>query len=238
MMRIDVATLFPEVCDAFMNESIIGRAQKNGHVKFKSHQIRDYTTNRQNQVDDYPYGGGPGMVMQAQPIYDCCMDIISTVENENNVRPHVVFMTATGKTLTQQKCKQLAQKQSLLIVCGHYEGIDERVIEEIADEEISIGDYVLTGGELAALVLADSVFRMCQGVLKCEQGFTEESFYNGLLEYPHYSRPSVWNNRSVPDVLLSGDHAKIENWRREQSILRTKLRRPDLYYKFLSSNNE
>ncbi len=237
-MRIDVATLFPEVCEAFMQQSIIGRAQNSGHILFKSHQIRNYTTNRQNQVDDYPYGGGHGMIMQAQPIYDCCNDIIRTVKEERNVKPHIVFMTAGGQTLTQQKCKELANKKSILIVCGHYEGIDERVIDELADEEISVGDYVLTGGELPALILADSVFRLCPGVLKCEQGFEEESFYNGLLEYPQYSRPSVWNNRQVPEVLLSGNHKKIDDWRKQQSILRTKLRRPDLFEKFTNSNNE
>ncbi len=237
-MRIDIATLFPEVCASFMGESIIGRAQKNGLIEINCHQIRDYTTNRQNQVDDYPYGGGHGMVMQAQPIFDCCADIINKVENAEKQRPYVIFMTAGGKTLTQQKCKELSEKKSLLIVCGHYEGIDERVIDELCDEEISIGDYVLTGGELAALVLADSVCRMCDGVLKSTEGYEEESFYNGLLEYPHYSRPSEWRGRQVPSVLLSGNHAEIDKWRKEQSILRTKTRRPDLYEKFVNSESK
>ncbi len=237
-MRIDIATLFPKVCEDFMRESIIGRAQKNGFIEINCHQIRDYTTNRQNQVDDYPFGGGHGMVMQAQPIHDCCIDVINKVEQTGKPRPHVVFMTAAGKTLTQEKCRELAKHESLLIVCGHYEGIDERVIEELADEEISIGDYVLTGGELAALVLADSVCRMCDGVLKTNEGYEEESFYNGLLEYPQYSRPREWNNRTVPDILLSGNHAEIEKWRKEQSILRTKLRRPDMYEMYENGNNE
>ncbi len=228
-MRIDIATLFPDMCDAYLNESIIGRAKKNGHIEFYTHQIRDYTKNKQKQVDDYPYGGGHGMVMQAQPIYDCCMDIISQNEKANLPRPHIVFLTASGQTLTQQKCVQLSKKQNLLLVCGHYEGIDERVISSLANEEISIGDYVITGGELAALVIADSVFRMCTGVLKSAEGFENESHFNGLLEYPQFSRPEVWNGQSVPQVLLSGHHAKIEKWREEQSLLRTKTKRPDLY---------
>ncbi len=237
-MRIDVATLFPKVCNEFMQESIIGRAQKNGFVSINFHQIRDYTTNKQNQVDDYPYGGGPGMVMQAQPIYDCCKHIINKAQENGNEKPYVVFMTASGNTLTQQKCRDLSKKQSLLIVCGHYEGIDERVIEELSDEEISIGDYVLTGGELAALVLADSVCRMCPGVIKSQQGYENESFYNGLLEYPQYTRPQNWQNKEVPGVLLSGNHAEIDKWRENQSILRTKERRPDLYKKHVNSKNE
>ena len=154
-MRIDIATLFPEMCERVLSESIIGRARQRGYIELACHQIRDYTTNRQKQVDDYPYGGGPGMVMQAQPIYDCCVDVIRQMEEAGHARPHVVFMTAAGTPLTEEKCKQLAQKDSLLLVCGHYEGIDERVIEALADEEISIGDYVLTGGELAALVVAE-----------------------------------------------------------------------------------
>ncbi len=228
-MRIDIATLFPEMCDAYAKESIIGRAQKNGHIEINCHQIRDYTINKQKQVDDYPYGGGHGMIMQAQPIHDCCIDIINKVENLGIKRPHIVFMTATGEKLTQQKCIELSKHESLLLVCGHYEGIDERVIEELADEEISIGDFVLTGGELAALVVADSVCRMCDGVLKSSEGFQNESHFNGLLEHPHYSRPEIWQGKPVPSVLLSGHHANIEKWRIEKSIERTKKRRPDLY---------
>ncbi len=179
-MRIDVATLFPEICEAFMAQSIIGRAQKNGYIEFHAHQIREHTLNKQRQVDDYPYGGGPGMVMQAQPIYDCCASVLQAAAAEGRARPHVVFMTAGGAPLTQQVCKRLAKEESLLLVCGHYEGIDERVIEALADEEISIGDYVLTGGELAALVVADSVFRLQPGVLACAEGYEDESFYSGL----------------------------------------------------------
>ena len=232
-MRIDIATLFPEVCEAFMGESIIGRAQRNGYIELHAHQIRDYTTNRQKQVDDYPYGGGQGMVMQAQPIHDCCQDILRQIDEAGRPRPHIVFLTAGGATFTQEKCKELAGYDGLLLVCGHYEGIDERVIEELADEEISIGDYVLTGGELAAMVVADSVFRLQPGVLSCPEGYEDESYYSGLLEYPQYSRPEVWNGRRVPEILLSGHHAKIAEWRHEQSLERTKTRRPDLYQKYI-----
>ncbi|MEF9866168.1 MAG: tRNA (guanosine(37)-N1)-methyltransferase TrmD [Oscillospiraceae bacterium] len=228
-MRIDIATLFPEICEEYAQLSILGRAQKKEYITIKAHQIREYTTNKQNQVDDYPYGGGHGMIMQAQPIYDCCMDIISKVTQEGHGRPHIVFMTAGGTTLNEEKCKELAQKDSILLVCGHYEGMDERVIEELADEEISIGDYVLTGGELAALVVADSVCRLCDGVLASAEGYEEESHYNGMLEYPQYSRPEVWRQRAVPPVLLSGHHGNVEKWRKEQSEQRTRERRPDLY---------
>ncbi|MEF9976624.1 MAG: tRNA (guanosine(37)-N1)-methyltransferase TrmD [Oscillospiraceae bacterium] len=228
-MRIDIATLFPEICEEYAQLSILGRAQKKEHITIKAHQIREYTTNKQHQVDDYPYGGGHGMIMQAQPIYDCCMDIIDKVTKEGHARPHIVFMTAGGTTLNEEKCKELAQKDSILLVCGHYEGMDERVIEELADEEISIGDYVLTGGELAALVVADSVCRLCDGVLASAEGYEEESHYNGMLEYPQYSRPEVWRERAVPPVLLSGHHGNVEKWRKEQSEQRTKERRPDLY---------
>lgn len=237
MMRIDIATLFPEMCERVMSESIIGRARQRGYIEINCHQIRDYTTNRQKQVDDYPYGGGQGMVMQAQPIHDCCADIIRQVEQSGHERPHIIFMTAAGSTLTEEKCKELAKKDSILLVCGHYEGIDERVIEELADEEISIGDYVLTGGELAALVVADSVSRLCPGVLACPEGYEEESHYSGLLEYPQYSRPEEWNGRRVPEILLSGHHANIAKWRHEQSLERTKERRPDLYEKYKEKVN-
>lgn len=231
-MRIDIATLFPEVCEAYLGESILGRAQKKGLIETHCHQIRNYTLSRQRQVDDYPYGGGQGMVMQAQPIYDCCADIMNNLSLAGLPRPHIVFMTAGGTTLTQETCKRLAQKETLLLVCGHYEGVDERVIEALADEEISIGDYVLTGGELAALVVADSVCRLQPGVLACEEGYEDESFYNGLLEYPQYTRPEEWNGRSVPEVLMSGHHENIRKWRKEQALERTRQRRPDLFSKY------
>ncbi len=231
-MRIDIATLFPELCDSVMSESIIGRARKKELFELHCHQIRDYTLNKQKQVDDYPYGGGCGMVMNAQPIHDCCQEIIRQVTEQGLERPYIVFMTAAGQPYSEEKARQLAQKPALLLVCGHYEGMDERVIEELADEEISIGDYVLTGGELAALVVADSVLRLQPGVLSDPEGYQEESYWDGLLEYPQYTRPEVWQGRSVPPVLLSGHHANIQAWRAEQAKERTRLRRPDLWEKY------
>ena len=228
MMRIDVATLFPEMCQRVLDESILGRAARKGLIETHCHQIRDYTLNRQRQVDDYPYGGGCGMVMYAQPIYDCCVDVLRQAQEQGRPRPRIVFLTAAGKPYTEQEAKRLAQYDGLLLVCGHYEGMDERVIEEIADEEISIGDYVLTGGELAALVVADSVLRLQPGVLAEPQGYQEESHWNGLLEYPQYTRPEEWRGRRVPEVLLSGHHGRIDQWRAEQSLERTR-QRPDLY---------
>ena len=207
----------------------MGRAARKGLIETHCHQIRDYTLNRQRQVDDYPYGGGCGMVMYAQPIYDCCVDVLRQAQEQGRPRPRIVFLTAAGKPYTEQEAKRLAQYDGLLLVCGHYEGMDERVIEEIADEEISIGDYVLTGGELAALVVADSVLRLQPGVLAEPQGYQEESHWNGLLEYPQYTRPEEWRGRRVPEVLLSGHHGRIDQWRAEQSLERTRQRRPDLY---------
>ena len=231
-MRIDIATLFPQLCDSVMSESIIGRARKKELFELHCHQIRDYTLNKQKQVDDYPYGGGCGMVMNAQPIYDCCQEIIRQVTEQGMERPHIVFMTAAGQPYSEEKARQLAQKPALLLVCGHYEGMDERVIEELADEEISIGDYVLTGGELAALVVADSVLRLQPGVLSDPEGYQEESHWDGLLEYPQYTRPEVWRDKAVPPVLLTGHHANIQAWRSEQAKERTRLRRPDLWEKY------
>lgn len=229
MMRIDILTLFPQLCQAFLDESILGRAARKGLIETHCHQIRDYTLNKQRQVDDYPYGGGCGMVMNAQPIHDCCQAVIAGVEAAGRPRPHIVFMTAAGTPYTEQHARRLAEYDSLLLVCGHYEGMDERVIEELADEEISIGDYVLTGGELASLVVADSVLRLQPGVLAEPQGYQEESHWNGLLEYPQYTRPEEWRGRRVPGVLLSGHHQNVAKWRWEQSLERTKIRRPDLY---------
>lgn len=226
-MRIDIATLFPDMCNTVLHESITGRAIAAGKVEAYCHNIRDFANNKHNRVDDAPYGGGHGMVMQAEPIALCIEDIAKQIGK----KPHVVFMTAAGKPLTQEKCKQLAQLENIVLVCGHYEGMDERVIEAFADEELSIGDYVITGGELAALVVADSVIRLCDGVLASEEGYTEESHYNGLLEYPQYTRPEDWRGEKVPSVLLSGHKANIDKWRAEQSVQRTKEKRPDLYKK-------
>ena len=223
-MRIDIMTLFPEMCEAVLSESIIGRARERGFVDIHCVNIRDFTADKHNRVDDAPYGGGMGMLMQAQPIYDCYQSLCKNAEE----RPHLVYMSPQGQTLTQEKVKSLAQIPHLVLLCGHYEGVDERILDEIVDEEISIGDYVLTGGELPAMVLADAVCRMLDGVLPNDEAKSLESHYNGLLEYPQYTRPPVWHGVSVPDVLLSGHHENIEKWRHEQSLLRTFLRRPDL----------
>ena len=226
-MRIDIATLFPEMCEAVLGESIIGRARKNNKLEIHCHNIRNFSQNKHGTVDDGPYGGGHGMVMQAEPIAKCCEHIASIQEE----KPYIVFMTATGTKYTQEKCKELAKKKSITLVCGHYEGMDQRVIDEFADEEISIGDYVVTGGELAAIVIADSVSRLQEGVLSDSVGFMEESHYNGLLEYPQYTRPEEWRGIKVPNVLLSGHHLNISAWRKEQSEERTKKLRPDMWEK-------
>lgn len=227
-MRIDIMTLFPDMCRAVLDESIVGRARKAGKVEIEATDIRAYTENKYRNVDDTPYGGGMGMVMQTQPVYDCYQAIC---QRAGDVPHHLIYLTPQGKTLTQQRVKELAGMEHLVLLCGHYEGIDERVIEELQPEEISVGDYVLTGGELPALVFVDTVGRLCEGVLADESCFTEESHFNGLLEYPQYSRPAVWHEKEVPQVLLSGHHANIGRWRREQSLLRTRDKRPDLLEK-------
>ena len=224
MMRIDILTLFPNLCDGVMRESIIGRARANGIIEINCHDIRDYTPDKHRRVDDYPYGGGKGMIMQAEPIYRC----YEAICRETGTRPHLIYLSPQGKTLTQQRAKELAQLPGLALLCGHYEGVDERVLEEIVDDEISIGDYVLTGGELPALVLTDCVARMLPGVLADEVCFTDESHFDGLLEYPQYSRPARWRDRDVPEVLLSGDHGKVAKWRSEEALRRTREKRPDL----------
>lgn len=226
-MRIDILTLFPEMCEAVLGESIIGRARSNGFIEIECHNIRDYTADKHNRVDDAPYGGGTGMIMQAQPIYDC----FKAVCNSLGKRPRLIYMSPKGKILTQEKVKELSCLDNIALLCGHYEGVDERVIEEIADEEISIGDYVLTGGELPALVLADAVSRMLPGVLANEDAFTFESHFSGLLEYPQYTRPAEWHGKAVPEVLISGHHANIGKWQHEKSLEVTLLKRPDLLKK-------
>jgi len=233
-VRINIATLFPEMCEAVINTSIIGRAKNAGKVEIKTFNIRDYTLNKHRNVDDTPYGGGHGMVMQAQPVYDCCR----TIAEESSSKPFVIFTTAAGRVFDQNLARELAQKENITIVCGHYEGIDERIIEEIGDMEISIGDYVLTGGELPALVITDAVCRMLPGVLKSEEGFTEESHFNGLLEHAQYTRPYEWHGRKVPDVLLSGHEKNIKEYRKQDSINRTKAKRPDLYDRLFKNNKD
>lgn len=223
-MRIDIATLFPEMCESVLGESIIGRARQAGILEIHCHNIRDYTLDKHRRVDDTPYGGGMGMVMQADPIFRCYEAVCATLPQ----KPHVIYLSPQGKVLNQQMALSYAKVPYLFLLCGHYEGVDERVLEEIVDEEVSIGDYVLTGGELPALVLVDTVGRLCEGVLSDEVCFTEESHFSGLLEYPQYSRPALWHEKEVPEVLLSGHHANIIKWRREQSLARTHKKRPDL----------
>ena len=223
-MRIDIATLFPEMCEAVLSESIVGRARKNGLVEVHCHNIRDYTLDKHNRVDDTPYGGGKGMVMQADPIWRCYQAVCEMTQD----KPHVIYLSPQGKVLTQAMSVEYSKMEHLFLLCGHYEGVDERIIEKIVDEEVSIGDYVLTGGELPALVLADSVIRLCDGVLSGSECFEQESHYNGLLEYPQYTRPEEWEGMRVPEVLLSGHHANIEKWRMEQSLKRTEQKRPDM----------
>ena len=227
-------TLFDETVGDMMNESILGRAQDRGFITIEAHQIRDYTTNKQNQVDDYPYGGGRGALMQADPLYNCWAHICDIAGGP----VHTVYMSPAGKTFTQAKAKELLQYENLILVCGHYEGIDERFIEECVDEEISIGDFVLTGGELPAMVVADAVARMVPGVLPDPECFEDESHYNGMLEYPQYSRPKVWHGLRVPPVLISGHHENIRKWRRKMAIARTRDRRPDMYARLDLSSKE
>ena len=223
-MRFDIMTLFPDMFEPVFSQSILGRAQEKGLLEMHTHQIRAYTKNKQMQVDDYPYGGGKGMVMFPQPIADCFRAVCDQVGS----RPHLIYMSPQGHTLTQQRACELAQLPAVCVLCGHYEGVDERVLEALVDEQISIGDYVLTGGEIPAMALVDCVSRMVPGVLADEVCFTEESHFASLLEYPQYTRPAVWEGREVPPILLSGHHANIARWRREQSLERTRRLRPDM----------
>lgn len=222
-MKIDIATLFPEMCEAYLSESIIGRARNKGIFTVNCHNIRDYTEDKHRRVDDTPYSERQGMLIQAQPIYNCFKSV-----TQGQPKPHTIYMSPQGKPLTQQKVKELSSLDSIFILCGHYEGVDERVIQKIVDEEISIGDYVLTGGELPALVLVDSIVRMLDGVLSKADCYEDESHYNGLLEYPQYTRPEVWEGMEVPKILLSGHHANIKKWRHEKSLENTYFKRPDL----------
>lgn len=228
MIRFDLLTLFPDMCADVLNTSIIGRAIAAGKIEARCHNIRDYTLNKQKQTDDAPYGGGQGMIMNAQPIYDCFKEVC----RQTGTRPRLIYMSPAGKTLTQQRVLELSEYENIAVLCGHYEGVDERVIEEIVDEQISIGDFVVTGGELPALMLVDAISRMCDGVLSQKEGFEQESHFDGLLEYPQYTRPETWRGRTVPEILRSGHHANIEKWKKQQSLSRTALRRPDMYAKY------
>lgn len=223
-MNYHVLTLFPEMIQEGLNTSIIGRAIERGYLSLEAINIRDYAGNRYGKVDDYPYGGGAGMVMQAEPVYAACEDL----KNRLGKTPRVIYLTPQGRVFNQAMAVEFAREEDLVFLCGHYEGIDERVLEEVVTDYVSIGDYVLTGGELPAMVLIDAISRMVPGVLSNEESGSIESFHDNLLEYPQYSRPEVWRDKAVPPVLLSGHHANVEKWRREQSIRRTLERRPDL----------
>ncbi|HBF1297748.1 TPA: tRNA (guanosine(37)-N1)-methyltransferase TrmD [Clostridioides difficile] len=227
-MRFHIMTLFPEIFNSYMDESIMKRAVEKGIIEVHIYNIRDFSNNKHKKVDDYPFGGGAGMVMTPQPIYDTYKHIITT-HNINN--PSVIYLTPKGKVYNQSMTKQMSLKEDIILLCGHYEGIDERIIDLIVTDEISIGDYVLTGGELPALIMIDSISRLIPGVLNQEESFEEESFKDNLLEYPHYTRPRDFEGLKVPEVLLSGNHKKIDEWRREESIRITKERRFDLYKK-------
>ncbi len=226
-MRFHILTLFPQMVEDGLNTSIIGRACKNGYLSIETVNIRDYTLDKHKKVDDYPYGGGAGMLMQAQPIYDAYQSIAARIRG--NRKPRVIYLTPQGRVFSQRMAKELAEEEDLIFLCGHYEGVDERVLEEIVTDYISIGDYVLTGGELPAMVMIDAISRMVPGVLSNDESGQTESFHQGLLEYPQYTRPEEWRGKKVPAVLLSGHHKNIEQWRHEQSLERTRLRRPDLY---------
>lgn len=236
-------TLFPEMIRSGLGTSITGRAADNGLIGFDAVNIRDYTNDKKHhKVDDYTYGGGAGMLMQAQPIYDCFLAIRDKIFSKRNGESsdqnplRVVYVTPQGRVFDQELAKELSKESDIVFLCGHYEGVDERVLEEIVTDYVSIGDYVLTGGELPAMVMIDAISRLVPGVLNNDESASTESFNNNLLEYPQYSRPEEWMGKKVPEILLSGDHKKVDEWRLEQSILRTKERRPDLYEKYILEN--
>lgn len=228
-MRIDIMTLFPEFVDYVLSESIIGRARKAGKLDIRTYNIRDYSEDKHRRVDDTPYGGGKGMLMAAPPIYRCYEAVRDSLRSETeDEEPYVIYMSPAGKVFTQEDAKRLAKKKEITLLCGHYEGVDQRLIDEIVDEEISIGDFVLTGGEIPACLVTDAVGRLCDGVLSEPECYEKESFEDGVLEYPQYTRPPVWMGREVPEVLISGHHANIEKWRAEAALEKTREKRPDL----------
>ncbi len=226
-MKIDIMTLFPEQIEVVMGGSVIGRAAKKGLIEIKATNIRDFSPTRNRRTDDYPYGGGKGLVMLAEPLYLCHTHLCEQAGH----RVHTILMSAQGRPFTQKRAKELLKLEHIILVCGHYEGVDERFIEECVDEEISLGDFVLTGGEIPAMAVADSICRMVPGVLSEEVCFTDESHWDGVLEYPQYTRPEEWRGRKVPPVLLSGHHANIAKWQRKQALIRTMRRRPELLAK-------
>ena len=233
MMRFDIMTLFPDLVKGVLDESIIGRAQKSGAIEVHAHNIRDYSEDKHRRVDDTPYGGGMGMLMAAPPIYNCYKAICNMQSGESR---HVIYMSPRGSVFNHEKARELAKYDNLIILCGHYEGVDSRIIEEIVDEEISIGDYVLTGGEIPACIVTDAVARLVPGVLSDDECFEKESIASGLLEYPQYTRPFEFHGMTVPEVLLSGHHENIDKWRLEQSLEITMKNRPDLYEKWVAEH--
>ena len=240
-MHFHVLTLFPDMIMQGLSESIIGRATQNGYIDIEAINIRDYTLNKHKRVDDYTYGGGAGMLMQAQPVYDAYLAVEERIQERrtseglqrHDKKTKVIYVTPQGEVFSQKKAVELSKEEDLIFLCGHYEGIDERVLEEIVTDYISIGDYVLTGGELPAMVMIDTISRLVPGVLNNDESALTESHADGLLEYPQYSRPEVWHDKKVPEVLLSGHHANIAKWRLEQAILRTKERRPEMYEAYM-----
>ena len=226
-MRFDVLTLFPAMFEAVLGDSMIGRAREKGLVEMNFIDIRDFTENKHRQVDDYPYSGGGGMLIAAAPVYNAYMSVVKDLD----YKPLTVYMSPQGEIFDQKTAIELSEHEHIILICGHYEGIDQRVLDEIVDAELSIGDFVLTGGEIPAMAVIDTVTRLIPGVLGAEDGFKNESHYNGLLEYPQYTRPAVWHDKPIPDILISGHHAKIERWKREQSLLVTKQKRPDMLEK-------
>lgn len=234
-MNFHVLTLFPDMILQGLNTSILGRAIQAGAISLSAVNIRDYTTNKHKKVDDYPYGGGAGMLMQAQPVYDAYLSVKEAIREE---KPRVIYLTPQGKTFHQGMARELAKEENLIFLCGHYEGIDERVLDEIVTDYVSVGDYVLTGGELPAMVMIDAIARMVPRVLGNQESGETESFSNHLLEYPQYSRPEIWKDKRVPEILLSGNHEKVAEWRLEQSLERTKQLRFDLYEKWAAENEE
>jgi len=250
MTNFHVMTLFPDMILQGVHTSILGKAEEKGIISVQAWNIRDYTQDKHKKVDDYPYGGGAGMLMQAQPVYDTyravmenihqrdCIQLDDSIQLSGSIQKNarVLFMSPQGKQFDQNMARELAEYENLVFLCGHYEGIDERVLQEIVTDEVSIGDYVLTGGELPAMVIIDAVARMVPGVLTNSESGIQESFYDNLLEYPQYSRPETWNERKVPEILLSGDHAKVDAWRLEQAKERTREKRPDLYEKYLAEH--
>ena len=246
-MFFHVLTLFPEMIMEGLGTSILGRAMQKGCIQAEAINIRDYTTNKHQKVDDYTYGPGAGMLMQAQPVYDCVQAVLAQIkkqraesggsESGQSEKIRVVYVTPQGAVFDQKMAQEFAKEEDLILLCGHYEGIDERVLEEVVTDYVSIGDYVLTGGELPAMVMVDAISRLVPGVLNNDESAVTDSFGNGLLEHPQYSRPQLWHDKEVPPVLLSGNHKLIEKWQLEESIKRTKERRPDLYEKWRAEND-